>query len=160
VHVAPYLSPSGRFVLIAIGELKFVMVSAEVSSLGCLRGESTALHPDLGYPTSILEPRSDRTGDGAIPFLMSLGALKGGRPLDALLWSRGVHLAPWRDAYQCGDELGYGRPMIAIDDRRRLVAEMMVPDGADPEPVRRDLLAILEAVEERDAEPARLNRKP
>ena len=151
VHIAPYLSPTGRFVLVAIGEDSFVTVAAEVSTLEDHRSRATQGRPDIGYPTSILEPQPDGRRRGSIPFLGSLGALNGGRPLDALLWPRGVHLIPWRDAFQCGDELGFGRPMVAIDARRRVIAEMMVPDGADPEPVRRDLAAILEAVEERDA---------
>lgn len=152
VHVAPFLSCSGRFILVAIGRAHLFMVAAEVAALEDGPGLGTSAHPDLSYPAWILEPQKTRTTNGAIadigiPFLRSLGALNGGRPLDALLWSRGVHLAPWRNAYDTGGELGHGRPMLAIDGRHRLVAEIVLPDGADPEPVHRDLLAILEAAE-------------
>jgi len=146
VHVAPFLSTNGRFVLVAIGRSNLFMVAAEVSSLHCGRGRGTRIHPDLGYPAWILEPQQNRR-DGTIPFLRSLAALNGGRPLETLLWPRGVHYAPWRDAYDAAGQMGLGRPMLAIDSHRRLVAEMIVPDGSDPAPVRRDLLAILEAAE-------------
>ena len=146
VHVAPFLSSTGRFVLAAIGRSHLFMVAAEVASLDGGRCTGTRIHPDLGYPTWILEPQRNHP-DGSIPFLRSLGALNGGRPLEALLWPRGVYFAPWRDAYDANGKMGLGRPMLAIGANRRLVAEMIVPDGADPAPVRRDLLAILEAVE-------------
>lgn len=150
VHVAPFLSATGRFILVAIGRSNLLMVAAEVAALEDGRGLGTRVHPDLTYPAWILEPRRGADGavaDSTIPFLHSLSALNGGRPLDALLWARGVHLAPWRDAYDSEGELAYGRPMLAIDTRHRLVAEMVLPEDGDPDPLRRDLLEVLDAVE-------------
>lgn len=154
VHIAPYLSPAGRFVLVAIGRPNYFVIASEVMSL---RGARSNGDPRGSCYTSwMLEPCEPQ--DGLIPFLNPKNAGLRGRALETLLWSRGVHLAPWQGGYECGDTLGVGRPMIAVDAGHRLVAEMMVPNGGDAEAVRRDLLAILESVEASsetdDAQPA------
>jgi hypothetical protein len=146
IHVAPYLSPSGRLVFVALSREGYLEIAAEATQLtGARRGQGGKIpaHRKYGSPGAwILEPSENH--DDLPPFI-ALRLRK--RERAALLWDRGVHLAPWFTSADCGDAHCWGRPMVAVDARHRLVAEMLLPDGEDPEPVRSALLAVLEANE-------------
>lgn len=144
LHIAPYLSPNGRFVLVALGRRSWFVVAAEVTSLAGSRQDGGD-EPSSRCSARVLEPSTNHAG--MIPFISPYCAGLRGRSLDALLWSRGVHAAPWRCCLTHAGKVLTGRPLIAVDAQRRLVAEMLVPDGEDPAAVRRDLLAVLEATE-------------
>ncbi len=147
VHIAPFLSPAGRLVLVGIGRPHYVMVVLEATALEGSQGNGGDVPWNMKnrlYAASSLQPFCNAEFGGSIPVLTHLSR----RAHAALLWPRGVHFAPWRSSYMCGAELGFGRPMIAIDKRNRMVAEMIVPDGEDTEVVRAILTATLEAFEE------------
>jgi hypothetical protein len=124
-HLAPFLSPSGKAVLLAMDIGGRLLAMAEVAEL---RG--THRQPDIGLPG----------GPGTIDDAASFyGALKEWR---GRFLRRGVHIAPWRS--------GLRREvltLLAIDALGRLVARMDAPRPRDVPAVERNLHAVLEAVE-------------
>lgn len=166
LHVAPFLSPAGRLVVLAIGQGHYLQVAAEIQQMaGCrnanadnafaLTGQAGAFAlagqvtnpPASALSEWILEPQAAQ--GGYIPFLNPGNAGPGRRALARIQLAPGVHEAPWLASWSRWKGYRTIRPLLAIDADHHLVAEMNVlPE--DVESARRDLAAFLAAPSDPD----------
>ena len=147
VHVAPFFSPNGRLVLLAIDRGHLCVLIAEITGLS---GRGTLCEGLRGCDlhVGLLEPCPSQ---GKIPFLNP----GNDRALSRLLLPKGVHLAPWRvciwdEATRCSSA---AEVLLAIDERHRLVAQMTAALG-QRESARRELSAFLDAATDAEGESA------
>lgn len=152
LHVAPFLSPAGRLVLLAISKNHHLDVAVEIQQMtGCRRygsdyefnqaDQSARFYARNCLSAWSLEPQAEQ--HGYIPYLNPGNAGPGHRALARIQLAPGVHLAPWSASWH-GPAGGYRtiRPLLAIDEHHRLVAEMnALPE--DVESARRELMAFL-----------------
>lgn len=124
-HIAPFLSPAGKAVLLAMDLGGRLLAMAEVSDL---RGSHQ--QADVGLPGG------PGTIDDAASFYAALEDWRG------RFLPRGVHIAPWRTGMR-----RQVLTLLAVDSRGRLVAKMDAPSPRRVTEVERDLRAVLDAVE-------------
>jgi len=156
LHVAPFLSGSGRLVILAIGCRHILFAAAEVSGLKGRRplfedAFKTGGRMGRGMPAwRLFNP--DPTQGSMPPFLAPGNVGLGPRTLRRILLAPGVHMAPWNTMVEVsGGKYRAAQPVIAIDERHRFVAEMTAfPEDLDS--ARRDLLAFLNAPDDPDDE--------
>ncbi len=137
-HIAPFFSPDGKAVLLAVDLGGRLLAMAEVAHL-----LGSHQQPDaMGLPDGVAATGPLGVMDDAGSFYRALDGWRG------RFLRRGVHIAPWRSGLQ-----HKVLTLLAVDSRGRLVAKMDAQRPRDVPDVERHLRAVLDAVEESQKAP-------